>query len=431
MTDFPQTTPPSETPGQLGPFSVFDKLNQALGKTFSSLRNRNYRLFFIGQTISNTGNWLTNVALTLLVLKLTHNSGIAIGFLAACQYGPILLLSAWAGAIADRSDKRKMLLLTQALEMAQSTGLAIFAFSPHPSLSGLYALALCGGTLLAFDNPLRRSFVTEMVPREDLPNAVVLYSMIVSVSSVLGPALAGLLVVTLGYGWSFTFDALSYLVVLVCLIRMRTSELYRQPPKVRAKGEIRAGLRYVLSVPTLWISFIMFAVIRTLTNNLNVTLPLFVTGALHSTGGIFTILFSVTSLGGVVGALLVAHRNLVGIRHVLLAATMLGFATLLLGVVPGVRTAAPAAFLIGMASIFYMTTTTSIIQVEARPDMHGRLLSLQTVILGGGLAIGGPLLGWVADTWGARCLMVFGGAACLATVAFGIFILRRQGAKPA
>ncbi|HEY5113401.1 MAG TPA: MFS transporter, partial [Coriobacteriia bacterium] len=162
-------------------------------KTFLSLRNRNFRLYFFGQLVSNTGNWLTNVALILLVLKIT-GSGLAVGLLAACQFGPILFLSAWAGAFADRSDKRRMLLLTQSLEMAESFGLAILAFMPHPPLGGLYALALFGGTLLAFDNPLRRSFVTEMVRADDIPNAVVMYSATVNVARIFGPALAGLLV---------------------------------------------------------------------------------------------------------------------------------------------------------------------------------------------------------------------------------------------
>ena len=157
------------------------------------------------------------MALVLLVLKFT-GSGLDVGLLAACQFGPILLLSAWAGAIADRSDKRHLLLVTQSLEMTQSIALAVLAFRPHPSLAALYALAIYGGILLAFDNPLRRSFVSEMVRAEDIPNAVVLYSATVNVSRIFGPALAGLLVVTLGYGWCFTIDAITYLAVLLCLI---------------------------------------------------------------------------------------------------------------------------------------------------------------------------------------------------------------------
>ncbi len=284
------------------------------GKTFLALRNRNFRLFFIGQMISNTGNWLTNVALTLFALE-TVGKGVAVGFLAACQYGPILLLSAWAGAIADRSDKRLLLLRTQSLAMVQSVGLAILAFMPHPPLAGLYGLAIAGGILLAFDNPLRRSFVNEMVPAEDIPNAVVLYSTIVNVSRIFGPALAGLLVITVGYGWCFTVDAFTYLAVLHCLTIMRPEELHRQPYKPRVKGEIREGLRYVRSMPVLWISFSMLAAIGTLAYNFSVTLPLFVTGPLHSTKSAFTIIYSIFSLGSVASALIVASRGLVGIRH--------------------------------------------------------------------------------------------------------------------
>ena len=172
--------------------AVRKRLGATVRSTFASLRTRNFRLFFIGQTISNTGNWLTTVALTLLVLHLTH-SGLAIGLIAAAQYGPLLLFSISAGAIADRHNKRRVLFVTQGLEMAESIVLAFLAFMHHPPLAALYATAVVGGTLLALDNPLRRSFVTEMVPVEDRPNAVVLYSLIVNIARIFGPALAGVL----------------------------------------------------------------------------------------------------------------------------------------------------------------------------------------------------------------------------------------------
>ena len=237
-------------------------IHKTVKKTFISLRNRNFKLYFVGQMISNTGNWLTNVALTLLVLKLTK-SGLDVGLLAACQYGPILLFSAWGGAVADRSDKRRMLLVTQTLEMCQSIGLAIMAFLPHPPLSGLFILAVMGGLFLSFDNPLRRSFVSEMVRPEDVPNAVVLYSTIINTSRIIGPALAGLLVVTTGYGWCFAIDAATYIAVIICLIMMRPDELYRHPPKEKTRGEIREGIAYIFTIPSLWISFVMLAIIGT------------------------------------------------------------------------------------------------------------------------------------------------------------------------
>src|SRR5689334_15807151 len=195
----PASTPVSSASSASG---VRARARAALGKTFQSLSNYNFRLFFIGQLISNTGNQLTNVALILFVLRLGH-SGLAVGALAACQFGPLVLLSAWAGAVADRTDKRRALLVTQGLEMAQSVALAVMAFLPHPSLPPLYAIALAGGVLLAFDNPLRRSLVPEMVTKDDLPNAVALYSTIVALCQVTGPALAGALVTTVGFGWCF------------------------------------------------------------------------------------------------------------------------------------------------------------------------------------------------------------------------------------
>jgi MFS family permease len=398
--------------------------SRTLGKTFLSLRNRNYRLFFIGQTISNTGNWLTNVALTLLVLNLT-GSGFAVGILAACQYGPILFLSAWAGAIADRSDKRRMLLVTQSLEMAQSIGLAIFAFMPHPPLDALYAIAALGGLVLAFDNPLRRSFVSEMVRSEDVPNAVVLYSTTVNVSRIFGPALAGLLVVTVGFGWCFALDAASYVAVLTCLFMMRQAELHRRAPRPRSKGEVREGFRYVLSIPSLWISFAMLAAIGTLSYNFNVTLPLFVTGALHGSDVVFTILYSVFSFGAVVCALVVAHRGFVQLRHIIFGAAALGITMLLLSIAPSVAIAAPIVFLMGMASILYINTTTSIVQVATKPEMQGRVLALQMILVAGTTPIGGPFLGWLSDVLGARSPLILGGVVCLLTAFFGYFAARR------
>ncbi len=406
-----------------------NRLGRILRKTFLSLRNRNFRLYFVGQLISNTGNWLTNVALILLVLKIT-GSGFAVGLLAACQYGPILFLTAWAGAVADRSDKRRFLLLTQSLEMTESIGLAILAFMPHPPLGGLYALAVGGGILLAFDNPLRRSFVSEMVPAGDISNAVVLYSITVNVSRIFGPALAGLLVVTLGYGWCFTLDAISYLAVLLCLYIMRPAELYRQPSKPRTKGEVREGLRYVMSMPLLWISFAMLAVTGTLSYNFNVTLPLFVTDTLHRSGEVFTIIYSIFSFGAVVSALIVARRGLVRMRHIIFGAIALGLAMLLLASAPGVGFAAPVAFLVGMASILYMTATTAMVQIESKPEMRGRVLALQTVLTTGTTPIGGPLLGWLADAMGGRAPIILGGIACLIAAAFGYYMTRRCAHQP-
>ena len=397
-------------------------------RTFSSLRNRNFRLYYFGQLISNTGNWLTMVALTLLMLKLTH-SGVMVGLLTACQFGPMLILTPPAGAIADRVDKRRMLFLTQGLEMLQSAGLAVLAFQPQPSVPAIFTLALAGGILLAFDNPARRSFISEMVPAEDIPNAVVLHSSLINLSRMFGPALAGLLVITVGYGWCFTIDALSYLAVLYGLYLMRPAELIPGLRRPRKRGEVREGMRYVLSHPKLWISFVMLALIGTLAYNFSVTFPLFVTRTLHSTESVFTLMYSTFALGAVVCALLVAHRGLVRMRHIVYGAAALGLTMLTLASVSRVPLAIPLAFCVGAASILYMTATTAIIQVEARRDMHGRVLALQMVFVGGTSVIGGPLVGWLADAVSARAPIILGGVVCLLAALFGYLATRRHASE--
>ena len=418
------TSTPVSSASSTAASAVRARARSALGKTFQSLSNYNFRLFFIGQLISNTGNQLTNVVLILFVLKLGH-SGLAVGAMAACQFGPLVALSAWAGAFADRSDKRRMLLVTQGLEMTQSIALAVLAFLPHPSLVLLYAIGILGGVLLAFDNPLRRSFVPEMVSKEDLPNAVVLYSTIVALSQVSGPALAGALIATVGFGWCFALDAVTYLAVITCLVLMRERELHRQPPRARTGREVREGLRYVASVPRLWVSFAMFALIGTFFFNLRVALPLLVTGPLHGADVAFTLIYSTMSCGAVIGTLFVAHRRLVELKHAVMGALALGFAMLVLSFMPSVPVAVPAAFFVGVAGMVYMTASTTIAQIDIRPDMHGRVLALQTALIGGTALLGGPIVGHLADLAGGRAPIAIGGLGCLAAAGLGELGRRR------
>jgi MFS family permease len=394
-------------------------------RTLSSLRSRNFRLFFIGQTVSNTGNWLTLVALTLLVFHRT-GSGVAVGVLSACQFGPILLLSAWAGVIIDRHDKRSLLFVTQSLEMCQSFALAALAFMPHAPLAAFYVIAAAGGCLLAFDNPARRTFVNEMVPIGDVPNAVTLYSAMVNISRIAGPAIAGVLIVTVGYGWCFTIDGISYVTVLTSLAMMRTAELRRVAVTPRAAGQVRAGLRYIASVPELWITFAMLLIIGTVSYNFTVVFPLFVEDGLHGSDGAYTLVYSAFSFGGLIGALVVARRLTVNIRTVAIGAACLGGAMLVLAAVPNVAVAVVVATLVGAASVAYMTATTSIAQIRSDPEMIGRVLAVQTVLLIGTTPIGGPFLGAISDAAGARWPVVIGGVAALAAAAFGTIAARRS-----
>lgn len=394
-------------------------------RTFRSLHNRNFRLFFIGQLVSNTGNWLTMVALVLLILHTTH-SGFAVGLLTACQFGPILLFSAWAGSIADRSDKRKLLFFTQGGEMAQSCVLAALAFMHHPPLAALYGVAVFGGVLLSFDNPLRRSFVTEMVQVDEVPNAVMLYSTLVNLSRVIGPTLAGLLVTTLGYGWCFTIDAASYVAVITALAMMRTSELRRRPVAARAKGQVRAGLRYVRSMPVLWMSFVMLAVVGTLGYNFSVVFPLFVEQGLGGSDATYTLIYSVFSIGALIGALAAANRAEASMRMIVAGCGAFGVVMVVLTFVPNVAWAFPVVLLLGTTSIVYMTTTTAIVQVRATPSMHGRVLALQTVLLIGTTPIGGPILGAISDRYGPRTPVAVGAVASLGAAAWGWWMMRRH-----
>jgi MFS family permease len=399
-------------------------MRRAARDTFRSLQVRNFRLFFGGQLISQVGNWLTMIAQTLLVLHLTGN-GLAVGILVGCQFAPVLLLGAWAGLVADRSDKRHLLLVVQCFAMLQSFTLAALAFMDHPPLLAIYAVALAGGVATAFDNPARRSFVVEMVPAEDVQNAVSMNSALMTGARVVGPALAGLLVVTVGYGWCFTLDGLSYLAVIASLWKMNPAELRRPPVAPRSKGQIRAGVRYAHGHSDLWIPLVMMAAIGLLAFNFTVTMPLFVTRSLGGNDTTYTLLYSVLSIGALVGALATARRGAVEVHNVVVGAVMFGVAMLLLAMAPTLVLAFPGALLLGFASMVFMTQSTAIVQVRSDPALRGRVLALQAIVFLGSTPIGGPILGLICDAWGARAGLVVGGLSALGAAAWGLWAVRR------
>ena len=238
-------------------------------------------------------------------------------------------------------------------------------------------------------------------------------------SRIFGPALAGALVVTVGYGWAFSLDGLSYLTVLVAIAMMRRSELRPAKPTPRAKHQVRDGLRYVRGVPELRISFVMLAIIGVFSYNFSVTFPLLVTKALHGSDATYTLVYSAFSVGSLAGALVVAHRSQVRFRAIVIGAAALGTAMVGLTLVPSVVVALPVAVALGVASIAYMTSTTAIVQVIAKDSMHGRVLALQTVLMIGTTPLGGPLLGWIADSWGARVPVAIGAVGALGAATYG------------
>ena len=401
------------------------RLRHATNDTFRSFAVRNFRLFFGGQLISQVGNWLTLVAQTLLVLKLT-DSGYALGLLAAAQFGPILIFGAYTGLVADRSDKRRLLMIVQAFAMVQSFCLAFLGFMGHPPLAAIYILAVFSGIATAFDNPARRSFVVEMVPEENLNNAVSLNSALMTGSRVFGPALAGLLVTTVGFGWCFLLDAISYLPVIFAYWRMNPAELRQAPVTPKGKGQIREGLRYARSVPELWVPLLMTAIIGTLAFNFQTVLPLFATRDLHGDDVTFTWLLSVVSLGSLTAALAAARRTAIDVATVSRNALIFGLGMALLTVVPNQPAAFAVGYLVGVGSILFMTAATAITQLAANPMMRGRVLALQAIVFLGSTPIGGPILGAISESFGARYGIALGAAASLAAGGFGLFTVRRS-----
>jgi MFS family permease len=390
---------------------------------FDSMRIRNFRLFFGGQLISQIGNWLTLIAQALLVLKLTDN-GFALGLLAACQFGPVLILGAWAGLVADRSDKRKLLLIVQAFAMVQSFALASIAFMDHPSVAAIYAVAVLGGIATAFDNPARRAYVVEMVPETNVQNAVSLNSALMTGARVVGPALAGLLITTVGYGWTFAADGISYVAVIVGLLMMRPAENRVPLVTPHGKGQVRDGMRYVRTMPELFVPLVMMAIIGTFAFNFQTVMPLLVKRTLGGDDRTFTLIYSVVSVGSLVGALFAARRSTVTVRHIVLASFAFGVSMTLLALTPNVAVTYPIGILVGVSSITFMTTSTAIVQLRADPSMRGRVLALQAIVFLGSTPIGGPILGYVSEHFGARVGVLIGGVSALVAGAYGLRAVR-------
>ncbi len=357
------------------------------------------------------------------MFELTH-SGVAVGLLAAAQFGPVLIIGPWAGLVADRSDKRRLLMIVQAIAMAQSFALAALAFSGHPSVVAVYAVAFVGGITVAFDNPARRAFVVEMVPEDAITNAVSLNSALMTCARVVGPALAGLLVATVGFGWCFVADALSYIAVLIGLWMIRTSELRPSPVTARAKGQVRAGLRYARSVPELWVPLVMMAVIGTLSYNFQVVFLLFAERSLGGTATTFTLLYAAVSIGSLIGALAAARRTSITVRVVALAAVAFGSMMGVLTFVPGQALAFLVCLLVGIASMTFMTASTAIVQIRSDPEMRGRVLALQAMVFLGSTPIGGPIVGWICQNYGARYGLAVGALAALGAGLWGLSTVR-------
>jgi MFS family permease len=403
------------------------RLRVATHDTFRSFDNRNFRLFFGGQLVSQAGTWMQSVAIVWVVLHLT-GSGLALGLVTAAEFLPILLLGAWAGVVADRVDHHRMMMATQTAFLALATTLALLVLSGRASVPVLFALSLVFGTINAFDNPVRRALVTELVPASDVANAVGLNSALMTGSRVVGPALAGVLIAGPGAGIAFALNAVTYLAVLAALARLDRSRFRPSPRVARAKGQLRDGFRYVRRSPELLLPLVMMAVIGTFAFNYQVTLPLMAERTFGGTATTFTLLFSTLSLGSVAGALVVAHKRELGVGFMVRTGAGLAASTTALALAPTLPLALLAALAVGYTNVGLISGANAVVQLRAAPEMRGRVLALLSVVFLGSIPIGSPVIGWVGQEVGPRAALAVGAVATAAVVVWTARAARRAPA---
>ncbi len=393
-------------------------------RMFSSLRRRNYRLWFFGQTVSQSGTWMQSVAQAALVRFHLHGSALDLGITAAAQFGPVLILGPVGGLLADRVDQRKLLIATQSAFPVQAVALSVLVATGVVQLWMVWTMAAVMGVINSLDSPARQSFVVEMVGPDDLPNAVGLNSVIVNASRIVGPAVAGILIVTAGYSWTFMLNAASFGAVIGALIAMRPGELHRRPPVARAKGQIRAGLRYAWGAWELRLPLLMMAVVSTLAYNFSVVLPLFA-GVFKGAAGGYSVMMTAMGIGALAGALTAAARRRLGYR--LLAAVTFAFGVLIVAVAASPTLPVMLVLLVpmGATSVLFIAATNSLLQLHSSDAMRGRVMSLWAMVFLGSTPIGGPIVGLIAAHWGVRVALGMGGVATILTGAAAAFALRR------
>ena len=378
----------------------------------SSLHVRNYRLFFFGQLISVAGTWMQTVAQSFLVLDLTH-SGTQLGLTTAARFLPMLLFGPAGGVFADRLDKRRVLYVTQTLSGLLAAAFAILIATHSMTLLLVYVLALALGFVGVFDNPARQSFISEMVPPEELANAVTLNSVAMNMARVFGGALGGAIAAALGLALCFTANAISFGAVLISLAIMRKADLFPARKLKRKPHQIRQGLSYVRSTPELLIPLVMIAVVGTLAWEFQVTLPLMASKVFHGGAAAYGVMASVMGVGAVVGGLISAGRPRPRARALCLAAIGWGIAILAAAVAPNMPLELAALIFVGYGSITFNSFAKTSLQLAAKPTMRGRVMALWALAWLGSTPIGGPIVGWIGQEAGARWSLVVGGFATL------------------
>ncbi|MDT9692267.1 MFS transporter [Streptomyces sp. P9(2023)] len=402
---------------------------RARGETFSSLRIRNYRLFFTGGIVSNTGTWMARITQDWLVLSLT-GSAAAVGITTALQFLPMLLFGLYGGVLADRFPKRQILLVSQAALGLCGLALAVLTLSGHVQVWHVYLVAFLLGMVTVVDNPTRQAFVSEMVGPDQLRNAVSLNSANFQSARLVGPAVAGLLIATIGSGWSFLLNGLSFLAPLIGLLLMRPAEFHKVERTPRGKGQLREGLRYVAGRPELIWPIALVGFIGTFGFNFPIWLTAFSQDIFHVGPGAYGFLNTLMAAGSLAGALLAARRGSTRLRMLVVAAVVFGVLEIVAAMSPAFWLFALLLVPIGMFGLTVNITANSAVQLATDPAMRGRVMSLYMMVFAGGTPIGAPLLGWITDTYGPRIGFATGGLLSLvAASAIGLVLARVGGLK--
>ncbi|GAB2744452.1 MFS transporter [Nocardioides pakistanensis] len=402
-----------------------------MSPTFRALSNPNYRLYAAGGVVSNVGTWMQRVAQDWLVLQLTNNSGTALGITTGLQFLPILLLSPYAGLVADRFPKRRLLQVTQAMMAAPALLLGVLAVTGVVQTWHVYLLAFLFGIGTAFDAPARQSFVSEMVSKEDLTNAVGLNSASFNFARIIGPALAGFMIAWLGggaeaTGWVIAINALSYGAVVVALQRMRVEDLDTPELQGREKGMIRDGMRYIRSRPDIMMILAIVFFAGTFGLNFQMTSALMATEVYGKGASEYGILGTTMAVGSLTGALLAARRGVVRHRLVILSALAFGIAEVISGLMPSYLTFALWTPVIGITALTMITAANTTIQMTVTPELRGRVMALYMMIFMGGTPLGSPIVGWVGEVFGARWTLIGGGAVTVLGTLFAVAVFSRS-----
>lgn len=399
-------------------------MSAARAGVFRSLRNFNYRIWAAGALVSNIGTWMQRTAQDWLVLtQLTHHDASAVGTVMALQFGPQLLLLPWTGFASDHYNQRKLLMATQATMGILALALGLLTVTGRVRLWHVYVFALLSGCASAFDAPVRQTFVAELVGDAELPNAVALNSTSFNAARMIGPAVAGLLIASVGTGWAFLFNGMSFVAVLASLSLLRVSGLHGNARAHRTKGSLTEGLRYVWSRSDLKAILLMLFLIGTFGLNFSIFISTMAVSVFHTDARGYGLLSSIMAIGTVSGALLAAGRDRPRFMSLLIGAAIFGLGCALAAVAPDYWSFAGALVVIGGAALTFTNATNSLMQLTTEPAMRGRVMALRVAIALGGTPIGAPALGWVADHLGPRWALGVGAASGFAAATVAIYAM--------